>query len=171
MWVTWTVYSDFFHLGTVVSYVGVMVPNCVSEPIPSPHSRGLRYATPLKGPHLAERTCSKSCEVLGFCLFQAKPFGYRMLYIYTWKPHFVPHFGGVDPLVHEGLHFSPLSGILQVGRRWMGCLFGHTGWGPSSLANLVNITTVYCSKVVYDTEIILFRWCYKPTNITQGTIL
>ena len=35
-----------------------------------------------------------------------------------------------------------------------------TGWGPSSLAELVNITTI---TIMYDTQISIFRWGYKQT--------
>ena len=41
-----------------------------------------------------------------------------------------------------------------------------TGWGPSSLAKPV------CSyTIVYDTQITIFRWGYRPTNRTGGPIL
>ena len=40
-----------------------------------------------------------------------------------------------------------------------------TGWGPSSLAKLVQITII---TIVYDRQITIFRWGYKPTNITGG---
>ena len=43
--------------------------------------------------------------------------------------------------------------------------FSHTGWGPSSLAKLVQITII---TRVYDTQIAILTWGYKPTNITGG---
>jgi hypothetical protein len=43
--------------------------------------------------------------------------------------------------------------------------FSHTGWCPSSLAKLVQITII---TRVYDTQIAILTWGYKPTNITGG---
>ena len=39
-------------------------------------------------------------------------------------------------------------------------IYIYTGWGPSSLAKLVQITII---TIVYDTQITIFRWVYKPT--------
>ena len=43
----------------------------------------------------------------------------------------------------------------------------YTGWGPSSLAKLVQITII---TTAYDTQIAIFRWGYKQKNITGGPL-
>ena len=39
-------------------------------------------------------------------------------------------------------------------------IYIYTGWGPSSLAKLVQKTII---TIVHDTQITIFRWVYKPT--------
>ena len=39
--------------------------------------------------------------------------------------------------------------------------------GANSLAKLVNIPII---AIVYDTQMTIFRWVYKPTNITGGLL-
>jgi len=43
----------------------------------------------------------------------------------------------------------------------------YTGWGPSSLAKLVQITII---TTVYDTQIAIFRWGYKQKKHNWGAL-